>query len=365
MKSRFTLIIILALLQSLCFAATKSKITNIKLLKHGNGFEKLVVEYSGKLQGEPELKVGKNFLQILIPNSYVWPKLKKLVKTPVNGIDTTLLAYQYDSGNVRARAVINELNQSIASKAYISLKNNAIELIYPVATSTISPRVTNKRKVKGKAKSKDKNKNSYDEAYLDQLLGLKDTNAGEKKQKAKIARDEIKTSLASLESKLKSDGKSQIDWATYLGKFVGFLSLVILFFYGIMTLLKKGVIKKGKLGFLNDTKVVQVVNTTYLSPKRSIIMVKVHGQVFLLSNTENGISFLSEIHDVPKLMKDGERQLSGSNFDTNLTSADELKNLEEKVKMKDLDNIDLSEQATKVSFSEQMKKKFKDLKPLQ
>ncbi|MBT3983765.1 MAG: FliO/MopB family protein [Bacteriovoracaceae bacterium] len=361
MKSRFTLIIILALLQSLCFAATKSKITNIKLVKHSNGFEKLVVEYSGKLLGEPELKVGKNFLQILIPNSYVWPKLKKSVKTPINGIDTTLLAYQYDSGNVRARAVINNLNQGVANKAYISLKNHAIELIYPVATSSISKKLTKK----GKAKAKSKAKNSYDEAYLDQLLGLKGEGTGEKKQKAKIARDEIKTSLASLESKLKSDGKSQIDWATYLGKFVGFLALVILFFYGIVTLLKKGVIKKGKLGFLNDTKVVQVVNTTYLSPKRSLIMVKVHGQVFLLSNTENGISFLSEIHDVPKMIKDGERRISGSNFDTNLTSADELKNLEEKVKMKDLDKIDLSEQAAKVSFSEQMKKKFKDLKPLQ
>jgi hypothetical protein len=51
------------------------------------------------------------------------------------------------------------------------------------------------------------------------------------------------------------------------------------------------------------------------------MMIKAHKQVFLISSTETGITLLSEINDVAGLIKTGEEEVTGSNFDTNLYTA--------------------------------------------
>ena len=103
------------------------------------------------------------------------------------------------------------------------------------------------------------------------------------------------------------------------------------------------------------------------------MLIKAHNQVFLVSNTEQGIHPISEIKDAAGLFKEGEKAISGHNFDTNLTEAnlDELN--EKKVKIKE--DITKSNQQSslsnyvdvkdKVRFSDQIKNKVKNLKPLQ
>jgi len=115
--------------------------------------------------------------------------------------------------------------------------------------------------------------------------------------------------------------KSNFSIMGYVGKFVAFLAVMIAGFYGVLTLFKKGIIKKGKLGFLNSTKLVEVLSTTHIAPKKSLIMIKAHKQVFLISNTEAGMTLVSEIKDVAGLIKTGEEEITGSNFDTNLNVA--------------------------------------------
>ena len=117
------------------------------------------------------------------------------------------------------------------------------------------------------------------------------------------------------------NGESRFSVAGYIGKFVAFLAIMIAGFYGVLTLFKKGIIKKGKLGFLHSTKLVEVLSTTHIAPKRTLMMVKAHKQVFLISSSETGVQFLSEINDVAGLIKTGEEEITGSNFDTNLYSA--------------------------------------------
>jgi hypothetical protein len=63
-------------------------------------------------------------------------------------------------------------------------------------------------------------------------------------------------------------------------------------------------------------------------------MIKAHKQVFLISNTEAGMTLVSEIRDVAGLIKNGEEEITGSNFDTNLYSAN--KN-EKQFKLKEVD----------------------------
>jgi hypothetical protein len=58
-----------------------------------------------------------------------------------------------------------------------------------------------------------------------------------------------------------------------------------------------------------------------VAPKRTLMMIKAHKQIFLISNTEAGMQLISEINDVTGLIKTGEEELTGSNFDTNLYKA--------------------------------------------
>ena len=103
------------------------------------------------------------------------------------------------------------------------------------------------------------------------------------------------------------------------------------------------------------------------------MLIKAHNQVFLVSNTDTGIHPISEIADAAGLLKDGEKAISGHNFDTKLTIADSDKLNDEKIKLKEditksnkLSSLSsFAEVTEKVTFSDQLKKKVKGLKPLQ
>lgn len=164
--------------------------------------------------------------------------------------------------------------------------------------------------------------------------------------------------------------KDNFSFAGYAGKFIAFLGVVLLFFYGVTQLMKKGVLSKGKLGFLNNTQLVSVLSTTYVAPKRAILMVKAHNQVFLVSSSESGMSFIAEVKDVPGLVKEGERIITGTNFDDNAeTVRDAAPTTEMRVK-EDIYQSTAAEEKGSVQkdivrFSDELKKKVKNLKSLQ
>jgi flagellar biogenesis protein FliO len=149
-------------------------------------------------------------------------------------------------------------------------------------------------------------------------------------------------------------------------KFIFFTGLVLGIFYGLVYFMKRTVLSKGKLGFLGNANSITVLAQNYIAPKRSLMMVKVHNQVFLLSNCENGINFLSEISDTPGLIKQTVKSITGKNFDTNVGIAEGDEHLEEKVTLKEDIHFSksLEEPSFKTKFAEQLKKKVKDLRPL-
>ena len=149
-------------------------------------------------------------------------------------------------------------------------------------------------------------------------------------------------------------------------KFLIFLVLVIAIFYGIVLFLKKSVLGKNKLGFLNSTKIVDVINTTYLSPKRTVMLVRAHKQVFLIGSSEKGLHALGELTDVAGLMKEGEKKVSGNNFDISLEN---VSNSSQEFSLKEMMEAGKAEEEKKpeekVKLREQIKNKVKGLKSLQ
>lgn len=307
-------------------------------LKSDKGQEaKLFIKHDGTLNDNPKVVVADKILQISIPNSTLANKIFKRV----NG--AAISATQFGEDTVNLKVVLPYSLKGKESDVNIALKDGAIEVNFPrieVAKKAVvarapgiieEPQVSNPatEAINTEAEKLDENYLSKISNEHEKLAAEKHPEAGQKAiAQAQADTDRVTLTQASVTKTTETskdqevgETKSRFSIVSYVGKFVAFLAIMIAGFYGVLTLFKKGVIKKGKLGFLNTTKLVEVLSTTHVAPKRSLIMVKAHKQVFLVSNSESGMQLISEIKDVAGLIKTGEEELTGSNFDTNLVSA--------------------------------------------
>ncbi len=339
----------------------------------------ITIHYTGNLKDYPELSVAGKSIQVMIPNSKVKKSIEKSVSFSSHLKDTQLRAYQSTKSVAKIKALLPFMIQKKQDQVALTIKDSKIELTFP----RVSVKLKKAPKFSSIVKKKKKVKKEFlNEAYLNKLLKVDSKTVQKKVNKKdvmkknvgakKVQVDEVKTTLAS-PALTKKSGNSSISLIEYGGKFVAFLGVVLLLFYGVITLMKKGFIKKGKLGFLNNAEQISVINQTYIAPKKSLMLIKAHNQVFLVSNTDQGIHPISEIKDAAGLLKDGEKAISGHNFDTNLGDASNDEQIETKITLKE--DITKSNQLSsissysnvkeKVSFSDQLKKKVKNLKPLQ
>ena len=343
---------------------------------------KITVNFDGVMRGIPELKVMGEAIQVIIPDSRVKRNMEKSVSFSSGLKDTQIRAYQTTATQAKIKALLPFNVEKKSELVTLKLENNHIELTFPrvqISGKAASKKVSKQKSILPKKKSTVK-KEFLDKEYLNSLLDI------EKKEevaaapvagkvikptptKAAEKSDAVQTTQAANQNNPAGD----FSLLKYGGKFAAFLGLVLMLFYGVMSLMKKGFIKKGKLGFLGSTDKIMVLNQHYLAPKRSLMMIKAHNQVFLVSNTEAGIHPISEIRDVAGLIKDEERTLVGTNFDTKLDFAEADPINDAKIKIKE--DISESNKASslssyneikeKIKFSDQIKEKVKGLKSLQ
>jgi flagellar biogenesis protein FliO len=362
---------------------------------------------TGNLNDNPLISVNDKTLQIIIPNSHVYSKIQR----KYNG--TTITATQADRDSVSVKALLPYSLQGKESLVNITLKDGSIDVNFPkiVSANKINraPAITAETIKAVEANNAEAEK--LDESYLSTLVQeneklaaaqhpeAKKVNEIKKDSQADTAQagDRVSLTQAGLQKEAakvsfnkEEPTKSSFSLTSYIGKFIAFLSLMVLGFYGVLTLFKKGVIKKGKLGFLHSTKLVEVLSTTHVAPKRTLMMVKAHKQVFLISNSESGMQLISEIGDVTGLIKSGEAELTGSNFDTNLYKANgkdkEFKLKEDHIAsdytlddmLSENDGVGVDKTEThaikaieknpvkdQVRFSDQIKTKLKNMKQIQ
>jgi flagellar biogenesis protein FliO len=333
---KFT-ILLLSLLTTSVFA-TDVNIKGLELSSDKSQTSRLSIKLTGNLNDNPLISVNDKTLQIIIPNAHVTSKITRKFN------DTTVSASQADRDSVSVKAILPYSLQGKESLVNITLKEGSVDISFPkiLASTKVnrSPGITapNANEVEKNNAEADK----LDENYLSTLVKeneklaatqhpeLAKSNTVKKADLTDTALsiDRVNVAQSSIQKEpvktifnKEEPTKSGFSLTSYIGKFVAFLSLMILGFYGVLTLFKKGVIKKGKLGFLHSTKLVEVLSTTHVAPKRTLMMVKAHKQVFLISNSESGMQLISEINDVSGLIKSGEEELTGSNFDTNLYRA--------------------------------------------
>lgn len=351
------------------------RVTSIDLTTNGaNGF--INVGIDGRSSELPDVKVNGKIIEITLAQADAF-----------NAITKNVRGAQISANVLNGKAIIKAVlpYEVPANEVNLGWNNKNIEIIFPrIHTQTITKQtVTNPVAVKtaetevkkADVKMETKvSKEQLNENYLNNLMNESSAKAAAEKT---AANDEVKLKQ-SAPVKAVATTKPTTDtfsFAGYAVKFGLFLALVLGLFYGVVQVLKRGVFNKGKLGFLNNTKMIEVLSTTYVAPKRSLMVVKAHKQIFLVANSENGLQFLSEMTDTSGLIKEGEKYVTGTNFDTNLTSLENA-NLEDMIKIKEniLESTPVNEDKGLakiavakdiVKFSDELKKKAKKLKPIE
>lgn len=349
------------------------KVTSVDLKTSGETGT-IFISVDGHSRELPDIKVSGNTISVELHGADSFKAISK-----------TIRGAQLSANPLNGKAIIKTVLPYVVSSQAVNLnfnKNN-IEVVFPRGQVARTRPTSVEKKVEApKVVESAVLKEKFNEDYLQQLMN---------EEKKSVVKHEIKKSpaleLKKDEVKLQQSAQAKarpapssgsttdsFSFAGYAVKFSVFLALVLGLFYGIVQLLKKGVFNRGKLGFLNNAQMIQVLSTTYVAPKRALMVVKAHNQIFLVANSENGIQFLSEMKDTSGLIKEGEKLVTGTNFDLNLGSAETTTN-ESSFKLKE--NINESEPLPEdkgiqalsakdiVKFSDELKKKAKKLKPIE
>jgi flagellar biogenesis protein FliO len=360
------------------------KVTSVDLKTNGaNGYINVALEgRSGEL---PDLKVYGKTIEITLTDAEAFNAISK-------NVSGAHLSANVLNGKAIVKAILPyELN---ADGVDLGWKNKNIEIIFPrgkVTRNSVDLNVIQAKRetlrTENKVLSKVTNavpREALNEDYLNKLMREETEKAIQKKTEtvvAEIKKDEVKLQQAAFakapvtpEEATLPNTTDNFSFAGYAAKFTVFLGLVLGLFYGVVQLLKKGVFNRGKLGFLNNTQMIQVLSTTYVAPKRSLMIVKAHKQIFLVANSETGLQFLSEMTDTTGLIKEGEMQVTGTNFDQNLGSAEVTttemafkikENINESAPLPEEKGIQALTAKDIVKFSDELKKKAKKLKPIE
>jgi flagellar biogenesis protein FliO len=374
-------IIIMMILASLGTSAGV-KVKSIDLKTNGaNGYINVALE--GRSSELPDMKVFGKTIELILSDAEAFTGITKNMKG-------ALLSANVLNGKVIIKVTLPY--EIRAERVNLGWNNKNIEIIFPRAiniTRTETDRPVDPEKILFKTENKIlakvenlRPKENLNEDYLKKLMEEENKkitspdNVAFKKDEVKLKQSAVDKSypVNVVTADNKKEDKGGFSFAGYALKFTIFLALVLGLFYGIVQLLKRGVFNRGKLGFLNNNQMIQVLSTTYVGPKRSLLVIKAHKQIFLVANSENGIQFLSEMSDTTGLMKEGEKLVTGTNFDLNLNTA-EITTSETSFNIKE--DIHLSHPLPEekgiqglsakdiVKFSDELKKKAKKLRPIE
>lgn len=364
--------LVLSFLISLQVHADMAKINKIEFENKDN-IGRVKVYFEGVLKNRPKLVIRDKIIQVSLSDAIIWPQVKRNISLTDND-DAVLMGYQFDKETVRVRTILPfELKRKKDIK--VVLNTGFFEIHFPHKSyfSDIDNH-SNKKIVK---ENRGRIKKEYDETYLNYLLeqdnknsksvfkNLDKTYLHNNQDTGEALEDTVQITQSALEkSKDETIEKKSFDVMAYIGRYIAFLGLILLFIYGLFFIFRKNFLRRGKLGILGNTELVSVLSTTHIGPKRSLLLVKVHNKVVLIGNSESGINYLSELDEISKLLKEGEEEITGSNFDTTIDNVNENK-IEERVKLKE-NPLEESRNGNKSSrLSEQIKKRVKELRPLQ
>lgn len=365
MNRKFVAIGIVSLFTQMALAGVKVSTINYET-KGKNSVLKIAVE--GKSNDLPEISVKDQLIEVSLGEAENFKSINKKIE----GVTLTAKSSK-GKAVVWAKLPFNVKDGEVN----LGWKNNQVEITFPTGKMIEEKKTVVAAVAAPVAKKVIATKEALNEDYLNKITKQNERKEArqEVKKVAKVAdvkNDTVSTVQSSVEQVKSPAINNSFSFAGYAAKFTLFLAIVLGAFYSVVTIFKKGVFNKGKMGFLNNSQLIEVLNTTYISPKKSLSLIRAHKQIFLVANSDSGVNLISEITDTTGLIKEGEREITGTNFDLKLEDANTVNSeiklkedihssspIEEKSRMEKLVTKDI------VRFSDELKKKAKKLKPIE
>lgn len=323
MKTMLFLLINVLLFPSNAHSASKGRVEDVSYSQEGD-LHYFDIHYRGREIPQQNLSFRSNLIQLTLPNTVTWPKQEKSINIEHMENPILLTAYQFDRKTSRFRVIFDE-------KITIDPKS--------VSLFQFGDRV----RISWKKPEQEANLLQYDESYLEKLVT------------EQMEKDQVTSRASAIERGPKKSGFNE-----YLVRYISIVFLFIGGFWLLLNLFRKGVMKKGKLNFLRNTGQIEQVSSMYISPKRSLHLIKSAGQMFLIGSTDQNISLISEIQSQGLILKEAEKILTGDNFETELESQKKMKNPKEFPLKTDIKTSHAQDE-----FVSQLKEKIKGLKSFQ
>jgi flagellar biogenesis protein FliO len=249
----------------------------------------------------------KKSAQIDLPSTYIEPA-KKYFETEDSQIPQIYLA-QFDSKTVRARFMFTEDGESKKDGIHIETRGNTLTVRINKKETDFLSRLLAETAQTVEAAELEENQRpaalannvpATTEIVTQDNFNSKEITATNKVQPSTdITTPTTKKNDPSYFN-LDQQGKS-LDETPSILKLFAMLAIVLSFMLGLFYIFKKYVLKNTPFG--NGERLVKVLGTGFIAPRKHIALVEVAGQILALGVSKDNISFLAEINNPEMIEK--------------------------------------------------------------
>lgn len=136
-------------------------------------------------------------------------------------------------------------------------------------------------------------------------------------QAADYSQIELQDSLAAVSQEpvvFTLSGDNQFNIVGLIAKTIGYLFLIVVLILGVVYVLRRFVYNKRE--FSEYKKVIKVLSSTYIAPKKSLTLIEAAGRLLLLSVTDTGMNLITELKK-----EEYEEYLQSGNVDKSLSDS--------------------------------------------
>lgn len=250
----------------------------------GNELNLILSEKLDKSQVEPEF--SGEIIQLSLDNVTIYPS--KII--PVDGgLITKVFVYQYSPKQVRCRISVKGKAEEYRDRIQLTPNGKTLQFKIAPTKASAPAKVTAPKEITAKPAGDKLVGDKIDEdLLLDKVLKAPSVHPIQESHK----QEQVEKNSPQLTS-----GKSLPPLAPVFLK----LGMVILLFVAVAFAIK--VLKNKKFGALastlkkKDGKIIEVVTSHYLGPKKSITLVRVAGRLLVLGVSSESIQLITELND--------------------------------------------------------------------
>jgi flagellar biosynthetic protein FliO len=350
-----TKILLTLLCSFLAFSVSASENNLNKIqVKENNGYKEVFTTFDRNVGTNPEVKATDSYIQVDIPDV----STKGLSRNRLNGM--TVKTYPLKTGGVRQRITFDH-KVDFSERPYASVGNKSISLVLPVNLSGEKSAGSHKAKAEiirkeeaqreahklaNKPKSPplmnarsdgDEKLDSHQKDLIKQMMSSnqKDKPGDAEQRRRASERTTSEQSRRGKEKQVARDSQSKKEsrsWtmsALYItGALFVVLAIIFLTFLGFKKLLD-GDSPITKAFRKNSDKNIEVIESHYLGPKRSISLIRVLDRVVVIGLTDQNITKLSDVTDSPKAQRLLQEGQFGKTFEKEVAGEDQYVNRQE------------------------------------